>query len=52
MHKLDHPNIVPYFETYDEEKYIYLVMDYIDGTDLYETITRKKAQKFTEKTAA
>ena len=43
MYKLDHPNIVPYLETYDDEKYIYLVMDYIDGTDLYEAITRKKA---------
>ena len=29
--KLDHPNIVKYFETYNDVKNIYLVMEYIDG---------------------
>ena len=27
MQKLDHPNIVKYFETYDDIKYIYLCME-------------------------
>ena len=27
MQKLDHPNIVKYFETYDDLKYIYLCME-------------------------
>ena len=27
--KLDHPNIVRYYETYIDENYIYLVMEYI-----------------------
>ena len=31
LHTLDHPNIVKYFETYDDNKYIYLVMEYISG---------------------
>ena len=31
LNKLDHPNIVKYFETYDDTKYIYLVMEYIKG---------------------
>ena len=31
LHTLDHPNIVKYFETYDDLKYIYLVMEFIDG---------------------
>ena len=31
LNKLDHPNIVKYFETYDDFKFIYLVMEYIKG---------------------
>ena len=31
LNKLDHPNIVKYFETYDDNKYIYLVMEYVKG---------------------
>ena len=37
--KLDHPNIVRYYETYIDEKYIYLVMEYIAGGELFEKIT-------------
>ena len=33
--KLDHPNIVKYYETYDDDKYIYLVMEYIGGGELF-----------------
>ena len=40
--QLDHPNIVPYFETYDDDKYLYLVMDYVKGMDLFEAIMREK----------
>jgi len=29
LNKLDHPNIVKYFETYNDSKYIYLVMELI-----------------------
>ena len=36
--KLDHPNIVKYYETYVDEKYMYLVMEYIDGGELIEKI--------------
>ena len=38
--KLDHPNIVRYYETYIDEKYIYLVMEYIAGGELFEKITK------------
>jgi serine/threonine protein kinase len=36
--KLDHPNIVKYYETYIDDKYIYLVMEYIGGGELFDKI--------------
>jgi calcium-dependent protein kinase len=36
--KLDHPNIVKYYETYIDEKFIYLVMEYIGGGELFDKI--------------
>ena len=40
LHSLDHPNIVKYYETYNDQKYIYLVMEYVNGTQLFEKITQ------------
>jgi serine/threonine protein kinase len=34
LHKLDHPNICKYYETYDDVKFIYLVMECVDGMTL------------------
>ena len=31
LNNLDHPNIVKYYETYVDNKYIYLIMEYIGG---------------------
>ena len=39
LNRLDHPNIVNYFETYDDKKYVYLVMEYCRGIELFEKIT-------------
>jgi len=39
LHTLDHPNIVKYYETYDDSKYIYLVMEFISGDQLFNKIT-------------
>jgi calcium-dependent protein kinase len=50
--KLDHPNIVKYYETYIDEKYIYLVMEYIGGGELFEKIAQQKNQVFSEPMAA
>ena len=50
LNTLDHPNIVKYFETYDDSRYIYLVMEYVKGSDLFECIKNKK--KFSEKKLA
>lgn len=38
LHTLDHPNIVKYYETYNDAMYIYLVMEYITGMPLFEKI--------------
>lgn len=40
LQKLDHPNIVRYYETYNDYKYIYLVMEYIQGQSLFDFITQ------------
>ncbi len=40
MTKLDHPNIVKYYETYNDDKYIYLVMEFIGGGELFEKIAQ------------
>ena len=37
--KLDHPNIVKYYETYIDHKYFYLVMEHIGGGELFDKIS-------------
>ena len=31
LQTLDHPNIVKYYETFESEHYMYLVMEYCSG---------------------
>lgn len=38
LNKLDHPNIVKYFETYNDNKFVYLVMQFVDGQTLLEKL--------------
>ena len=52
LHTLDHPNIVKYYETYNDQKFIYLVMEYINGMPLFDKITAQANQTFTERQAA
>ena len=33
--EVDHPHIVKYYETYDDTKYIYLVMELCTGGELF-----------------
>ena len=49
LRSLDHPNIVKYFETDEDEHFIHIVMEYIPGDNLFKVITNKKYFKFTEK---
>jgi calcium-dependent protein kinase len=40
MHLVDHPNIAKHYETYDEQNYIYMVMELCPNGDLYDMIIR------------
>lgn len=51
LYKLDHPNIVKYFETYNDAKYIYLVMEYVTGQQLFEKICSDENFAFCEQQA-
>lgn len=51
MQQVDHPNIVKYYETYDDNKYIYLCMELCTGGELFEKVTNRK-KAFSEKEAA
>lgn len=52
LSKLDHPNIIRYYETYESDKYMYLVMEYCNGGELFEKLTRNGDSTFSEKDAA
>ena len=38
LKKLDHPNIVTYYESYSDEKHVYLVMELVRGEDFFDKI--------------
>ena len=48
LQSVDHPNIVKYFETYDEKTNLFLVMEYIQGVELFEAITHANKKRFEE----
>jgi len=41
LRKLDHPNIIKFYETYQDEKYFYLVMEYCSGGELLDRIAKE-----------
>ena len=50
MSSLDHPNIVKLYETYEDELYVHLVMEYCSGGDVAERIVNNG--NFSESQAA
>ena len=50
LKSLDHPNIVKYFETYEDEDEndLHIVMEYIEGNNLFTVLTSDEKKKFTE----
>jgi calcium-dependent protein kinase len=50
LKELDHPNIVRFYETYIDYKYIHIVMQMCTGGELFDRIV--KLERFSEKEAA
>ena len=48
MMEIDHPNIVKLFEVFEDEKYLYFVMEYLKGGNLHEHFIKHTKNKFTE----
>ena len=49
---LDHPNITKYYETYESPQYIFIVMEYCAGGDLFDKLIGSQKEKFTERSVA
>lgn len=49
LQSLKHPNIVPYYESFNSEGKINIVMKFCEGGDLYKKIRNQNNQKFSEK---
>jgi serine/threonine protein kinase len=39
--EVDHPNIIKFYETYRDEKYYRIVMEYCNGGELFEHLNKK-----------
>ena len=50
LRQVDHPNIIKYYETYNDGEYLHIVTELCTGGDLLERIRQRK--KFTEAEAA
>eukprot|EP00397_Hematodinium_sp_SG-2012_P036451 GEMP01039354.1.p1 GENE.GEMP01039354.1~~GEMP01039354.1.p1 ORF type:complete len:520 (+),score=129.96 GEMP01039354.1:3-1562(+) len=50
LRRLDHPNIVKIFETFEDFRYLYIVLEYCEGGDLLSRIL--EMQQFNERSAA
>jgi calcium-dependent protein kinase len=48
--KIDHPNIIKFYEIFDEPKRVFIVMEHCTGGELFEEILKR--QSFSEKEAA
>lgn len=51
LSKLDHPNIVKYFDTYSDKKHMFIVMEYVQGSTLAHKLTTNY-KNYTELEAA
>lgn len=54
MTQIDHPNIIKLYEVYEDNRYIYLIMEECSGGELFDRIIDRinKKKMFTEKEAA
>ena len=51
LQRLDHPNIVKFYESIDTNKTINLVMEHVKGKSLYTYLKEKKYRRIDEKEA-
>jgi len=52
LKSLDHPNIIKYHETYETTHFMYVVMEYASGGELFDRIASKPEGTFNESEAA
>ena len=52
MQQVDHANIVKYYETYDDKKFIYLCMELCTGGELLEDVVSKNKAMNEKETAS
>ena len=52
LSQLDHPNIVKYYETYESEGFLYIVMEYCKGNELQFSLFENNQTAFPEEKAA
>ena len=48
MKHIQHPNIVDFYDVFMDEKHIYLVLEYLEGGELYDHIMEKEVYTETE----
>lgn len=48
LRSLDHPNIVKYYEIFEDDYYVHIVMEYLQGDDLYKVLVQQ-AKELKEK---
>ena len=48
LNTLDHPNIVKYYECFDDVDYIYMVMEYVNGAPLSSKISKDPSNRLSE----
>lgn len=41
MREADHPNIIKFFETYQDKKYFHFVIEYCEGGELFKVLTKR-----------
>lgn len=41
LKEVDHPNIIKFFESYQDQKYFHFVVEYCDGGELYDLVSKK-----------
>ena len=52
LNKVDHPHIAKYYETYDEANYLYMIMEFAPGGELYDKLIDDYPDGMDEKEAS